>query len=140
MGASINNATVAELKAGIDFMLESKKLKAVDAKVAVRTADGIDGHFYLDIECGRFVITPDSFYRNGKAKGKAKKDAPKKDALTATERQQLADAYDAILGLASEQGSEAFDAYHKRSGSRLFSELERIFTRLAPAEMKKLLG
>lgn len=60
--------------------------------------------------------------------------------LTATERQQLADAYDALLGLASEQGTEAFDNYHKRGGSSLFTELETIFTKLAPAEMEKVLN
>ena len=60
--------------------------------------------------------------------------------LTATERRQLADAYDALIGLVSEQGTEAFNAYHKRGGNALFNELESIFTKLAPAEMKKVLG
>jgi len=60
--------------------------------------------------------------------------------LTARERQQLADAYDALLGLASEHGTEGLDAYHKRGGDALFTELETIFMKLAPAEMKKVLG
>ena len=59
--------------------------------------------------------------------------------LTATERQQLADAFDAILGVASERGPEFFDSYHKRGGDGLFGELEKIFVKLAPDEMKKVL-
>ena len=59
---------------------------------------------------------------------------------TATERRQLAGAYEALLGVASEQGTEAFNAYHKRGGNALFNELASIFTKLAPAEMKKVLG
>ncbi|MBR4279275.1 MAG: hypothetical protein IKT34_03760 [Clostridia bacterium] len=46
--------------------------------------------------------------------------------LTATERQHLADAFDAIMGVASEFGPEFFDAYHKRGGDGLFGELEKI--------------
>ena len=61
------------------------------------------------------------------------------NGLTQKERQQLADAYDALLGLASEQGTEAFDNYHKRGGDGLFGELEKIFVKLAPDEMKKVL-
>ena len=139
MGVSINNVTVAELKDGADLLLEGAKLKASDVPVAVRTADGIDSRFYLDIECGRFIITPDSFYRSGKGKRKAKKDAPKKDALSATERQQLADAFDALLGVASEYEPDFFDQFHKRKGDGLFGELEKIFIKLAPEEMKKVL-
>ena len=45
MGVSINNVTVAELKDGIDFLLKVEKLNAPDVPVAVRTADGVDGHF-----------------------------------------------------------------------------------------------
>ena len=59
--------------------------------------------------------------------------------LTATERQQLADAFDAILGVASEHGPEFFDSYHKRGGDGLFGELEKIFVKLVPDEMKKVL-
>ena len=59
--------------------------------------------------------------------------------LTATERQQLADAFDAILGVASEHGAEFFDSYHKRGGDGLFGELEKILVKLAPDEMKKVL-
>ena len=59
--------------------------------------------------------------------------------LTATERQHLADAFDAILGVASEHGPEFFDSYHKRGGDGLFGELEKICVKLAPDEMKKVL-
>ena len=60
--------------------------------------------------------------------------------LTDTERQQLADAFDAIMGVASEYGPEFFDSYHKRKGDGLFGELEKIFIKLAPEEMKKVLA
>ena len=139
MGVSINNVTVAELKDGIDFLLKVEKLNAPDVPVAVRTADGIDGHFYLDVDSGRFLITPESFYMSGKAKHKAKKDKPK-EALTAKERSQLADAFDAILGVASEYGPEFYNSYHKRGGDGLFGELEKIFIKLAPEEMKAVLS
>ncbi|MGN0842211.1 MAG: hypothetical protein ACI4QF_02975 [Kiritimatiellia bacterium] len=46
--------------------------------------------------------------------------------LTETERQQLADAFDALMGVASEYGPEFFDSYHKRKGDGLFGELEKI--------------
>ncbi len=140
MGVSINNVTVAELKDGIDFLLKGEKLKASDVPVAVRTADGIDGHFYLDVEGGRLLITPDSFYSSGKGSRKAKKAEPKKETLTAAERSQLADAFDALLGVASEYEPDFFDQYHKRGGDGLFGELEKIFVKLAPEEMKKVLG
>lgn len=138
MGVSINNVTVAELKDGIDFLLKVEKLNAPDVPVAVRTADGIDGHFYLDVDSGRFLITPESFYMSGRAKHKAKKDKPK-EALTAKERSQLADAFDAILGVASEYGPEFYNSYHKRGGDGLFGELEKIFIKLAPEEMKAVI-
>ena len=60
--------------------------------------------------------------------------------LTKTERQQLADAFDAIMGVASEYGPEFFDSYHKRGCDGLFGELEKIFIKLAPEEMKKVLA
>ena len=119
MGVSINNVTVAELKDGIDFLLKAEKLNAPDVPVAVRTADGVDGHFYLDVDSGRFLITPESFYMSGRAKRKAKKAEPKKETLT---------------------GPEFFNSYHKRGGDGLFGELEKIFIKLAPEEMKKVLG
>ena len=59
--------------------------------------------------------------------------------LTATERQQLADAFDALLGVASEYGPEFFNSYHRRGGDGIFGELETIFVKLAPDEMKKVL-
>lgn len=139
MGASINKATVAELKDGIDLLLEGEKLKASDVPVAVRTPDGIDGHFYLDVDSGRFLITPESFYSSGKGRRRAKKAEPKKETLTAAERTQLADAFDAILGVASEYGPEFFNSYHKRGGDGLFGELEKIFIKLAPEEMKRVI-
>ena len=140
MGVSINNVTVAELKDGIDLLLEGEKLNAPDVPVAVRTADGIDGHFYLDVEGGRLLITPDSFYSSGKGSRKAKKAELRKETLMELERTQLADAFDAILGVASEYGPEFFNSYHKRGGDGLFGELEKIFIKLAPEEMKKVLG
>ena len=140
MGVSINNVTVAELKDGIDFLLKVEKLNAPEVPVAVRTADGVDGHFYLDVDSGRFLITPSSFYSSGKGRRRAKKAEPKKETLTAAERSQLADAFDAIMGVASEYGPEFFDSYHKRKGDGLFGELEKIFIKLAPEEMKKVLG
>ena len=104
MGVSINNVTVAELKDGIDLILESEKREASDLPAAVRTANGVDHHFYLDIEDGRFLISPESFYASGCGKCKAKKDAQKGDVLSAAEKAQLADAFDALLGVASEYG------------------------------------
>ena len=61
------------------------------------------------------------------------------NGLTKKERQQLADAFDALLGVASEYEPEFFDPYHKRGGDGLFGELEKIFVKLAPDEMKKVL-
>lgn len=139
MGVSINNVTVAELKDGIDFLLKVEKLNAPDVPVAVRTADGIDGHFYLDVDSGRFLITPSSFYSSGKGRRRAKKAEPKMETLTESERSQLADAFDALLGVASEYEPDFFDQYHKRGGDGLFGELEKIFIKLAPDEMKKVL-
>ena len=60
--------------------------------------------------------------------------------LTETERQQLADVFEALMGVASEYGPEFFDSYHKRKGDGLFGELEKNFIKLAPDEMKKVLG
>ena len=139
MGVSINNVTVAELKDGIDFLLKVEKLNAPDVPVAVRTADGIDGHFYLDVDSGRFLITPSSFYSSGKGRRRVKKAEPKMETLTESERSQLADAFDALLGVASEYEPDFFDQYHKRGGDGLFGELEKIFIKLAPDEMKKVL-
>jgi len=137
MGVSINNVSVAELKDGIDFILESERREAADLPVAVRTADGTDGHFYLDIEDGRMLITPDSFYAKAKAGRKGNADAP---ALTARERQQLADLYDAILGAVCENGEDFFDGYHKRRGKGLMNELEAICRKLAPVEFAKVVA
>ena len=138
MGVSINNVSVAELKDGIDLILEREKREAAELPVAVRTSDGVDGHFYLDIEDGRMLISPESFYAKAKPGLKAKKSGGD-SALAPKERQQLADAFDAILGIASEHGPEFFDSYHKRGGDGLFGELEKIFVKLAPDEMKKVL-
>ena len=139
MGVSINNVSVAELKDSVDFLLESEKREASSLPVAVRTANGVDSHFYLDIEDGRFLITPESFYANGKGKRKAKGDAQKSYVLSAAEKTQLADAFDALLGVASEYGPEFFNSYHKRGGDGIFGELEKIFIKLAPDEMKNVL-
>ena len=63
-----------------------------------------------------------------------------KTNLTATERRNLADLLDALIGIASESGTDFFDSYHKRGGDGLFGELEKIFIKLAPEEMKKVLA
>ena len=99
----------------------------------VRTDKGQDPVLYLDAENGKLVITGESFYETKKRKAS-------RTALTAVERQQIADAFDAIMGVASEHGPEFFDSYHKRGGDGLFGELEKIFIKLAPEEMKKVLA
>ena len=139
MGVSINNVSVAELKDGIDLILESEKREASSLPVAVRTASGTDGHFYLDIEDGRFLISPESFYASSKGGRKAKKDDGG-SALTPKERKQLAELYDALVGVASERGTDFFRSYHKRGGAAMLSELETILQRVAPAELAAVAG
>ena len=58
--------------------------------------------------------------------------------LTAKERQNLADAYDALVGVVCEQGEDLFDGFHKRGGSAMLNELEELVKRLAPDEFAKL--
>ncbi|MBQ6141875.1 MAG: hypothetical protein IJI54_11390 [Kiritimatiellae bacterium] len=60
--------------------------------------------------------------------------------LTATERQHLADLYDALLGVCSEDGTEHFDGYHKRNGNAMMNELAAICQKYAPAEFAKVIG
>ena len=132
MGVSINNVSVAELKDGIDLILESEKREASSLPVAVRTANGVDNHFYLDIEDGRFLISPESFYASGNGKRKAKRDAQKSDVLSAAEKSQLADAFDAILGVASEHGPEFFDSYHKRGATGSSESLRKSLSSSLP--------
>ena len=60
--------------------------------------------------------------------------------LTATERQHLADLYDALLGAVCENGEDFFDGYHKRGGKGLMNELEAICRKLAPAEFAKVVA
>ena len=139
MGVSINNVSVAELKDGIDLLLESEKREASGLPVAVRTDKGVEGHFYLDIEDGRFLISPESFYANAKARCRAKNSAAG-SALSATERRRLADLLDALIGVASERGTEFFRSYHKRGGSAMLSELEAILRKHAPAELAAVVG
>ena len=81
MGVSINNVSVAELKDGIDLILEREKREAAELPVAVRTSDGVDGHFYLDIEDGRMLISPESFYAKAKPGLKAKKSGGEQTAI-----------------------------------------------------------
>ena len=59
-------------------------------------------------------------------------------ALTSDERQQLADIYDALVGVACEQGEDLFDGFHKRGGTEMLDELEGLVKRLAPAEFERL--
>lgn len=61
----------------------------------------------------------------------------KTETLTAGERQNLADLYDALLGVVCENGEDFFDGYHRRRGKGLMNELEAICCKLAPAEFGK---
>ncbi len=133
MGIIVRNQDVAGFRDAIDLAFGDDKAKAAAAKVVVRTDKGQDPVLYLDAENGKLVITGESFYETKKRKAS-------RTALTAVERQQLADAFDAIMGVASEHGPEFFDSYHKRGGDGLFGELEKIFIKIAPEEMKKVLA
>ena len=124
MGIIVRNQDVAGFRDAINLAFGDDKAKAAAAKVVVRTDKGQDPVLYLDAENGKLVITGESFYETKKRKAS-------RTALTAVERQQLADAFDAIMGVAS---------YHQRGGDGLFGELEKIFIKLAPEEMKKVLA
>ena len=63
-----------------------------------------------------------------------------KTILTEAERQNLADLYDALVGAASENGTDFFDSYHKRGGSKMLTELETILRKIAPAELAAVAG
>ena len=63
-----------------------------------------------------------------------------KTNLTATERRNLADLLDALIGSASESGTDFFDSYHKRGGSAMLTELETILQKHAPAELSAIAG
>ena len=54
------------MKDGIDFLAESENKCLMRLPVAVRTDKGIDERFYLDIEDGKLLITPESFYKREK--------------------------------------------------------------------------
>lgn len=58
----------------------------------------------------------------------------KDKTLTATERRQLTDLYDALCGVVYECGYDFFDSLHKRGGEKMMNELEAILRRVAPAE------
>jgi len=60
--------------------------------------------------------------------------------LTATERKQLADLYDALCGVVSECDADYFDGFHKRGGAKMMNELEAILQRVAPAEFAAVAG
>lgn len=64
----------------------------------------------------------------------------KTETLTARERQNLADLYDALLGAVCENGKDFFDGYHRRRGKGLMNELEAICRKLAPAEFGKVVA
>ena len=65
----------------------------------------------------------------------------KKNAtLTPTERQHLADLYDALLGVRSEDGTDFFDGYHKRGGNAMMNELAAICQKYAPTEFTAVVG
>ena len=59
-------------------------------------------------------------------------------ALAKKERRQLADLYDALVGIVSEWGSDCFDQFHKRGGTAMLNELETILQRVAPSELASL--
>ena len=58
--------------------------------------------------------------------------------LTETERRNLADLFDALIGVASENGTDFFDSYHKRSGATMLTELETFLQKHAPTELAAL--
>lgn len=64
----------------------------------------------------------------------------KNQTLTPAERQHLADLYDALVGAASENGTDFFDGYHKRGGTAMLNELETILQKYAPVELAAVAG
>ena len=63
-----------------------------------------------------------------------------KTNLTAAEKRNLADLLDALIGIASENGTDFFDSYHERGGSAMLTELETILQKHAPAELSAIAG
>ena len=63
-----------------------------------------------------------------------------KTNLTAAEKRNLADLLDALIGIASENGTDFFDSYHKRGGATMLTELETILQKHAPAELSAIAG
>ena len=70
MGCKFNNCTVEVIREGVGYTLFDDPRKADKATVAVRTKAGIDTTFYVDLEDGRLVITPESFYRKDRPTAK----------------------------------------------------------------------
>lgn len=66
MGVSINNTVATALKEGLDFIAQTENQDLAQLEVAVRTRERIDDRFYLDIESGKLLITPESFYKREK--------------------------------------------------------------------------
>jgi len=64
----------------------------------------------------------------------------KNQTLTPAERQHLADLYDALVGAASENGTDVFDGYHKRGGAAMLNELETLLQKYAPVELASVAG
>ncbi len=65
----------------------------------------------------------------------------KKNAtLTPTERQHLADLYDALLGVCSEDGSDFFDGCYTWGGIAMIIELAAICQKYAPTEFTAVVG
>ncbi len=64
----------------------------------------------------------------------------KSQTLTPAERQHLADLYDALVGAASENGTDFFDGYHKRGGAAMLNELETLLQKYAPVELASVAG
>ena len=63
-----------------------------------------------------------------------------KTNLTVAEKRNLADLLDALIGIATENGTDFFDSYHQRGGSATLTELETILQKDAPAELSAIAG
>lgn len=68
MGISINTTVASDLKEGLELIAALENRELITLPVAVRTERGIDARFYLDIEDGRLLITPESFYKTKEEK------------------------------------------------------------------------
>lgn len=135
MGCKLTKGMFEDMHDAVLLLLGDDIAKVANTPLAVRSDKGIDDVIYLDAEDGRILITGESFYRKNDDGEKPKGAKP---TLSKKERLQLAEAFDALIGVASETGESFFDGYHKRSGKKMLDELETIFKKLAPIEMEAL--